>query len=51
MNMLEAFGRDLEVCYWRDYVPLYLGLLTGQALSSPFAHILADIGPDKLVSY
>ena len=51
MNMLKAFCRDLEVCYWWDYVPLNLSLLTGQALSGPFTHILADIGPDKFVSY
>ena len=30
---------------------LNLSLLTGQALSGPFTHILADIGPDKFVSY
>ena len=49
--MLETFGGNLKVSYWRDSVSLYLGLLTRQALSSPLTHILANIGPDKLVSY
>ena len=51
VDMLEAFRRDCKLANWRHDVSLNFGLLTGKALPSPFADILFDVGPYKLVSY
>ena len=49
VEMLETSSGDLEICYWRDDVPLDLCLLARKALSGPLTDVLADVGPDKFV--
>ena len=51
MDMLESFCGHLEISYGWNCVLLHLSLLARNALTCPFADVLADVGPNEFVRY
>ena len=49
--MLKPFGRDDKFSDGRDDMFVNFCLLTGNTFPCPFADVLFDVGPNKLVSY
>ena len=51
VDMLKTLGGYLEISYGWNNMLLDLSLLTWNALACPFADVLTDVGPNKLVGY